>query len=74
MKAQNAAAISAIEEYYPACVNPLSIESANVGEGSVKSVDYFTAQGIKTNSNAKGIVMKAITLNDGTKRVIKVVK
>ena len=74
VKAQNADAISAIEEYYPACVNPLSIESANVGEGSVKSVDYFTAQGIKTNSNAKGIVMKAITLNDGTKRVIKVVK
>lgn len=72
-RAQNADAISAIDEYYPSqqFVSGLKEIAAPC---EVKCIDYFTLDGRKIKEPAEGISIRRMTFNNGMTEVQKVLK
>lgn len=77
IKAQNANAEDALDEYFPACV------SASAGideilsdktEQSIVGIEYYTLDGRRLNNPEKGITIRRFKFADGTYMTDKVIK
>ena len=62
MKAGNADALMAVDEYYPAWQVPSSV--INIDRGKV-SVNYYNLQGVRIARPQKGPYIEVITQRDG---------
>lgn len=75
IKAQNADAITGVDEYYPACQIPSGIESVTTGQQSeVSKIEYYTLDGVKISEPVKGINIRKITYANGKTATDKVIK
>lgn len=72
IKAQNADAIEAVDEYYPSCVT--GIEDAPIISSEVAKIEYFTLGGAKVSEPVKGINIRKITYSNGKIETDKVIK
>lgn len=73
VKAQNADAESAINEYYPAFKATTGINAPGVSS-EVERIEYYSVDGRKLSSLAHGINIRKITFRNGTKTIDKVLK
>lgn len=74
VKAQNADAITAVDEYYPACVPVTGIDNAPTVSSGIVKIEYFTLGGAKVNEPVKGINIRKVTYSDGKTVADKVIK
>lgn len=73
VKAQNADAISAVEEYYPAC-KTTGISDTEVAPSAILKIEYYSLNGTKLSEPAKGINIRKITYSNGKVGTDKVIK
>ena len=74
VKAQNADAITAVDEYYPACVPVTGIDNAPTVSSEIVKIEYFTLGGAKVSELVKGINIRKVTYSDGKTIADKVIK
>ena len=74
IKAQNADAITAVDEYYPVCSPATGITSAPTMTSEVEKIEYYTLDGAKVNQPVKGINIRKITYTNGSVKTDKVIK
>ena len=74
VKAQNADAITAVDEYYPACVPVTGIDNAPTVSSEIVKIEYFTLGGAKVSEPVKGINIRKVTYSDGNTVADKVIK
>lgn len=74
VKAQNADAITAVDEYYPACVPVTGIDNAPTVSSEIVKIEYFTLRGAKVSEPVKGINIRKVTYSDGKTIADKVIK
>ncbi len=74
MKAGNADAISAVDEYYPECIRMSAVESIEASKGEVVAVEYYDLNGIRLAEPAQGISIRRIVFANGTSETDKVFK
>ncbi|MDE5870977.1 MAG: pectate lyase, partial [Muribaculaceae bacterium] len=74
MKAGNADAISAVDEYYPECVKVSGVESIATSKGDVVAVEYYDLNGVRLAEPAQGISIRRIVFANGTSETDKVLK
>lgn len=74
IKAQNADAITAVDEYYPACVPVTGIDNAPTVSSEIVKIEYFTLGGAKVSEPVKGINIRKVTYSDGKTVADKVIK
>ena len=74
VKAQNADAITAVDEYYPACVPVTGIDNAPTVSSEIVKIEYFTLGGTKVSEPVKGINIRKVTYSDGKTIADKVIK
>lgn len=74
VKAQNADAITAVDEYYPACVPVTDIDNAPTVSSEIVKIEYFTLGGAKVSEPVKGINIRKVTYSDGKTIADKVIK
>lgn len=74
VKAQNADAITAVDEYYPACVPVTGIDNAPTVSSEIVKIEYFTLGGAKVSEPVKGINIRKVTYSDGKTIADKVLK
>ena len=74
LKAQNADAITAVDEYYPACVPVTGIDNAPTVSSEIVKIEYFTLGGAKVSEPVKGINIRKVTYSDGKTIADKVIK
>lgn len=74
VKAQNADAITAVDEYYPACVPVTGIDNAPTVSSEIVKIEYFTLGGAKVSEPVKGINIRKVTYSDGKTIADKVIK
>ena len=73
VKAQNADAETAVNEYYPTCVST-GISTIPAVSSEVEKIEYYTLDGVKLNEPVKGINIRKITLTNGKTETDKVIK
>lgn len=73
MKAENADALNAVDEYYPATIST-GISQTVVDKGEVASITYYALNGSRLNAPAKGISIRKITYSNGKTATDKVIK
>ena len=73
MKAENADALNAVDEYYPATIST-GISQTVVDKGEVASITYYSLNGSRLNAPAKGICIRKITYSNGKTATDKVIK
>lgn len=71
MKGGNAKA-NAIDEYYP--ISSSSSASIVVPDGNVKTIEYYTLQGVRLSEPAEGVNIRRIVYNNGRVETDKVLK
>lgn len=74
VKAQNADAITAVEEYYPAYNAPTGIGEIVTPTSAIQKVEYFALDGSKLPEPVKGINIRKITYSNGKVGTDKVIK
>ncbi|MDE5840293.1 MAG: pectate lyase [Muribaculaceae bacterium] len=74
MKAGNADAISAVDEYYPECVRMSGVETIEASKGDVVAVEYYDLNGVRLAEPANGISIRRIVFANGTSETDKVIK
>lgn len=74
VKAQNADAITAVDEYYPASVPVTGIDNAPTVSSEIVKIEYFTLGGAKVSEPVKGINIRKVTYSDGKTIADKVIK
>ena len=74
VKAQNADAITAVDEYYPACVPVTGIDNAPTVSSEIVKIEYFTLGGAKVSEPVEGINIRKVTYSDGKTVADKVIK
>ena len=74
MKAGNADAVSAVDEYYPECVRMSGVETVETAKGDVVAVEYYDLNGIRLAEPAQGISIRRIVFANGTSETDKVLK
>ena len=74
VKAQNADAITAVDEYYPPCVPVTGIDNAPTVSSEIVKIEYFTLGGAKVSEPVKGINIRKVTYSDGKTIADKVIK
>ena len=74
VKAQNADAITAVDEYYPACVPVTGIDNAPTVSSEIVKIEYFTLGGTKVSEPVKGINIRKVIYSDGKTVADKVIK
>ena len=73
MKSENADALNAVDEYYPATIST-GISQTVVDKGEVASITYYALNGSRLNAPAKGISIRKITYSNGKTVTDKVIK
>ena len=73
MKAENADALNAVDEYYPTSTST-GISQTVVDKGEVASITYYALNGSRLNAPAKGISIRKITYSNGKTATDKVIK
>ena len=73
MKSENADALNAVDEYYPATIST-GISQTVVDKGEVASITYYALNGSRLNAPAKGISIRKITYSNGKTATDKVIK
>ena len=73
MKAENADALNAVDEYYPTSTST-GISETVVDKGEVASITYYALNGSRLNAPAKGISIRKITYSNGKTVTDKVIK
>ena len=73
MKAENADALNAVDEYYPTSTST-GISQTVVDKGEVTSITYYALNGSRLNAPAKGISIRKITYSNGKTATDKVIK
>ena len=73
MKSENADAIDAVDEYYPATIST-GISQTPLDKGEVASITYYALNGSRLNAPAKGICIRKITYSNGKTVTDKVIK
>ena len=74
MKSGNADALSAPDEYYPACELVSKVESIEGAQGSVAAIEYYNLQGVRLAQPADGISIRRTVYTDGSSTTDKVIK
>ena len=74
VKAQNADAITAVEEYYPVYNAPTGIGKIVTPASAIQKVEYFALDGSKLSEPVKGINIRKITYSNGKVGTDKVIK
>lgn len=74
VKAQNADAITAVDEYYPAYKAPTGIGEISTPASAIQRVEYFVLDGSKLPEPVKGINIRKITYSNGKVGTDKVIK
>lgn len=74
VKAQNADAITAVDEYYPAYKTPTGIGEISTPTSAIQRVEYFALDGSKLSEPVKGINIRKITYSNGKVGTDKVIK
>lgn len=74
VKAQNADAITAVDEYYPAYKTPTGIGEISIPTSVIQRVEYFSLDGSKLSEPVKGINIRKITYSNGKISTDKVIK
>lgn len=74
VKAQNADAITAVDEYYPAYKTPTGIGEISTPTSAIRRVEYFSLDGSKLSEPVKGINIRKITYSNGKISTDKVIK
>lgn len=74
VKAQNADAITAVDEYYPAYKTPTGIGEISTPTSVIQRVEYFSLDGSKLSEPVKGINIRKITYSNGKISTDKVIK
>ncbi len=72
MKAGNANAESAVDEYYPTCT-PTGI-AAITTKGETQNVEYFNAAGQRVDANTKGLIIVRQRMANGSTKAVKVIR
>lgn len=74
-KAQNADAISGIDEYYPKYNAPTSdVQKTAINRSAINTVSYYALNGIQLKQPQKGINIRKIVYSDGSESIDKVIK
>lgn len=73
MKSENADALNAVDEYYPATIST-GISQTVVDKGEVASIAYYALNGSRLNAPAKGVCIRKITYSNGKTATDKVIK
>ena len=73
MKSENADALNAVDEYYPASIST-GISQTTLDKGEVASIAYYALNGSQLNAPAKGVSIRKITYNNGKTATDKVIK
>ena len=73
MKAENADALNAVDEYYPTSTST-GISQTVVDKGEVASITYYALNGSRLNAPAKGISIRKTTYSNGKTATDKVIK
>ncbi len=73
MKSENADALNAVDEYYPATIST-GISQTVVDKGEVASITYYALNGSRLNAPAKGISIRKITYSNGKTATDKIIK
>ncbi len=73
MKAGNADAIDAVDEYYPECSRFAGVTTIG-GESSVVAVEYYDLRGVRLPAPGEGISIRRIVMSDGSVQTDKVIK
>lgn len=73
MKSENADALNAVDEYYPATIST-GISQTVVDKSEVASITYYALNGSRLNAPAKGISIRKITYSNGKTATDKVIK
>lgn len=73
MKSENADALNAVDEYYPATIST-GISQTVVDKGEVASITYYALNGSRLNAPAKGVCIRKITYSNGKTATDKVIK
>ncbi|WP_042517868.1 pectate lyase [Prevotella pectinovora] len=71
VKSQNADAVSPVDEYYPAFTSGISASST---KSEVKSIEYYSLNGVRLSEPQQGISIRKMVLTDGQTVVDKVLK
>lgn len=74
VKAQNADAITAVDEYYPTFKAPTVIGEIDTPTSAIQKVEYFSLDGRKLSEPVKGINIRNITYSNGKVSTDKVIK
>lgn len=74
MKAGNADALTAVDEYYPECKKMSGVESIEAAKGEVVAVEYYDLNGMRLAEPAQGICIRRIVFANGTSETDKVIK
>lgn len=74
VKAQNADAITAVDEYYPTFKAPTGIGEIDTPTSAIQNVEYFSLDGRKLSEPVKGINIRKITYSNGKVSTDKVIK
>ena len=74
MKAGNADAIDAVDEYYPECVKVSAVETIEAAKGEVVAVEYYDLNGTRLAEPTQGICIRRIVFANGTSETDKVLK
>ena len=71
VKSQNADAVSPVDEYYPAFTSGISASST---KSEVKSIEYYSLNGVRLSEPQQGISIRKMVMTDGQTVVDKVLK
>ncbi len=74
IKAQNADAINAVDEYFPVANNQSGIADNFANEAEIVGFEYYNLQGIRLDEPSFGINIRRIIYSDGTVTSDKVIK
>ena len=74
MKAGNADALSAVDEYYPSYKGTTGVESIETAKGDVIAIEYYDLNGMRLAEPAQGISIRRIVFSNGTSETDKVFK
>lgn len=76
VKAENADAENAVEEYYPAYVKPTAVGCVKTAPSAsaIKKIEYLSLDGKVLSEPAEGVSIRRIIYNDNTVNIDKVLK
>ena len=74
VKAQNADALTAVEEYYPASTPAFTGIEDTAVKSEVVKIEYYTLDGMKVDEPVEGISIRRVVYADGRTATEKIIK